>query len=121
MTSAQDWERRAAALLPGARSGGRQRQPKFRQEQAITILVYAAGVTGVTARLMAAGLRRSSAPRSSREQAGRSGQLALTELTRATPAAIPFLWVLPTVTTHYLRSRRAAVCRRLQPIRDAPP
>jgi hypothetical protein len=54
-----------------------------------------------------------------REQAGAASQLALTELTRATPDGYTLSYaVLPTVTTHYLDPTRAAVYTRasFQPI-----
>ncbi len=88
----------------------------------ITLVVpYAAGgVTDVTARLMAAGLEKElGATVQVANKPGAASQLALTELTRATPDGYTLSYaVLPTVTTHYLDPTRAAVYTRanFQPI-----
>jgi tripartite-type tricarboxylate transporter receptor subunit TctC len=88
----------------------------------ITLVVpYAAGgVTDVTARLMAAGLEKELGTTVQvANKPGAASQVALTELSRATPDGYTLSYaVLPTVTTHYLDPSRAAVYTRanFQPI-----
>jgi tripartite-type tricarboxylate transporter receptor subunit TctC len=126
MTSAQDWGKiglaalLTLALCAGAGTATAQEFPV--KSKPITILVpYAAGgVTDVTARLMAAGLEKElGASVQVVNKPGAASQLALTELTRATPDGYTLSYaVLPTVTTHYLDPTRAAVYTRasFQPI-----
>jgi tripartite-type tricarboxylate transporter receptor subunit TctC len=126
MTSPRSRWKAALALALGlaltAVTSGTQAQEYPVRGKPITLIVpYAAGgVTDVTARLMAAGLEKElGASVQVANKPGAASQVALTELSRATPDGHTLSYaVLPTVTTHYLDPARAAVYTRasFQPI-----
>lgn len=126
MTSQRGVSKRALSVALGLAlivvTSGVQAQEFPVKGKPITLIVpYAAGgVTDVTARLMAAGMEKElGATVQVANKPGAASQLALTELSRATPDGYTLSYaVLPTVTTHYLDPARAAVYTRasFQPI-----
>jgi tripartite-type tricarboxylate transporter receptor subunit TctC len=107
--------------LMAVTSGARAQEFPVKGKPITLIVPYAAGgVTDVTARLMAAGMEKELGTTVQvANKPGAASQLALTELSRATPDGYTLSYaVLPTVTTHYLDPSRAAVYTRasFQPI-----